>query len=463
VRRCRSLLALAVLLATAAVFAPVADAELRRFQFRYGPLRVEPYQVSYTRMGAAPGRVRTPNVDGHIVRMGATVVDKRGRPLPVRRVMLHHVLFKNIGRFRGDRREPLCGHRGESFYGTGEEDQALRLPRGYGYRIRMRDRWRIAWMLMNHTGRPETAYIRYRVVVETRRRLRPVTPYWVRVTRCRFTQDPIFNIPGGGPPGSTATTSTTFTLPRSGRLIAANGHVHGGSKDLVISQPGCGGRVLMRSRPLYGLPSHSYYRVLPVLHEPGPFATSWARTRTGIPVGPGEPLRLTSFYDGELPHTRVMAIMHLYVDHSRRSATPACGPLPSDVVNRLPRAPGRRGPPRVRVPLTGVDASGRARAISRPPGPRRVYRGNAKVTISEQSFSVRNLSIPLGASVRWRSRDPIWHNATLANGPEGFASPMLRRGSAYVHTFVKPGLYRVFCTLHPIEMTQTIDVRPVPW
>ena len=454
------LLALPVLLA-AAVFAPVAEAKLRTFEFRHGPLRVQPFQVQYTGKGTK-ARVRSPKVDGYIVRMYATVVDKRGRPIPVRRVMLHHVLFKNIGRFRGDRREPLCGHRGESFYGTGEEDQALRLPRGYGYRIRKSDRWRIAWMLMNHRARPETAYIRYRVVVETGRRLHPVTPYWVRVTRCRQTQDPIFTVPGGGPPGSTATKSTTFTLPRRGRLVAANGHVHGGSKDLVISQPRCGDRVLMRSRPLYGRPSHPYYRTLPMLHEPGPIASSWALTRSGIPVGPREPLRLTSLYDGELPHTRVMAIMHLYVDHRRGPTTTDCRALPPDMVNRLPRVPGRRRPPRVRVPLTGLDARGRARAISRPPGRRRVYHENAVVRITAGAFSVRNLSIPLGASVRWRSREPGWHNITLANGPVGFASPMLRRGREYGHTFTDPGFYRVYCTLHPISMTQTIDVQPGP-
>jgi plastocyanin len=461
VRISRSLPALPVLLAVAA-FAPIAEAKLRTFEFRHGPLRIEPYAVRYTGAGNAPRHVRTPKVNGYIVRMRATVVDRRGRRLPVRRVMLHHVLFKNIGRFRGDRREPLCGHRGESFYGTGEEDQPLRLPRGYGYRIRKRDRWRIAWMLMNHRGRPETAYLRYRVVVETRRRLRPVTPYWVRVTACRLASDPIFTIPGRGPPGSTATRSRTFALPRPGRLVAANAHVHGGSKDLVISQPRCGDRPLMRSRPLYGLPSHPYYRVLPVLHEPGPFATSWAHTRAGIPVARGEPLRLTSFYDGELPHTRVMGIMHLYVHHRRGTRTPDCGPLPSDRVNRLPRAAGRRQPPRVRVPLTGLNARGRARTISRPPGPVRVYHGDANVTIAEQSYSVRNLSVPLGATVRWRSRDPIWHNATLANGPLGFASPMLTRRHAYAYRFTKPGLYRVFCTLHPIDMTQTIAVRPGP-
>ena len=36
----------------------------------------------------------------------------------------------------------------------------------------------------------------------------------------------------------------------------------------------------MVSRPLYGLPEHPYYNVLPVLHEPGPIATSWITSAT---------------------------------------------------------------------------------------------------------------------------------------------------------------------------------------
>jgi plastocyanin len=78
-------------------------------------------------------------------------------------------------------------------------------------------------------------------------------------------------------------------------------------------------------------------------------------------------------------------------------------------------------------------------------------------------MGVRNLSIPAGSSVRWTDRDPRprWHNATLANGPEGggFASPMLLKGDRYAQRFTIPGTYRIFCTIHPVTMTQTIDVR----
>ena len=79
-------------------------------------------------------------------------------------------------------------------------------------------------------------------------------------------------------------------------------------------------------------------------------------------------------------------------------------------------------------------------------------------------MGIRNLSIPAGSSLRWTDRDPRarWHNATVANGPEGgaFASPMLLKGDTYTHRFTIPGTYRIFCTIHPVTMTQAVDVRP---
>ena len=49
--------------------------------------------------------------------------------MPVQRVMLHHIVYKTRAR-----RDPVCGGT-ESFYGTGEENQTLSFPPGYGYRI----------------------------------------------------------------------------------------------------------------------------------------------------------------------------------------------------------------------------------------------------------------------------------------------------------------------------------------
>jgi plastocyanin len=438
-----------------------ADAAVRKVVVRQGPFHIRGYQVRYT--DRATRTVRPPRMDGYIVKMYARVVDSRGRHIPVRRTMLHHVLYKNMGRFPGDRRDGVCRAKGESFYGTGEENQPLRLPKGYGYPIHRGDRWRISWMLMNHRPTAAKAYIEYTAWIETKRKLRAVKPYWLRVTGCAGASDPIFNIPGGGAPGSTDRRTREFRLRRAGLIVAANGHIHGGSKGLFLTQPRCGDRLLMRSRPLYGLPSHPYYHVLPVLHEPGPIASGWPRTARGIPIARREPLRLNSVYDAQNQHTRVMGIMHLYVWHGRGPGATRCAPLPSDLSNPLPRGPGRLGPPHFVVPLTGIDSHGRPYTILDPVGPVTVSRGDVRLRIGRNSFGRRNLSIPLGSSVKWTDYDRRrrWHNATLANGPEGggFGSPMLFKGDSYTQRFTRAGTYRIFCTLHPVTMTQIVQVR----
>jgi hypothetical protein len=456
-----ALLILALMVLLFIPLAGTADARIKKVVVRQGPLHVRGYQVRYTDRHTR--RVRTPGMNGYIVKMFARVVDTHGRHISVKRIMLHHVLYKNMGRFPGDRREAICGARGESFYGTGEENQPLRLPGGYGYRIRKGDRWRISWMLMNHKPRAGAAYIEYTAWIETKLKLRAVTPYWLRETGCGGATDPIFNIPGGGSRGSVDRRTRRFRLPRPGLIVAANGHVHGGSKGLFLTQPLCRNRVLMRSRPLYGLPSHPYYHVLPVLHEPGPIASTWTRTARGIPVRPNEPLALVSVYDAQYQHTRVMGILHLYVWHGGGPGPTGCRLLPSDLSDPLPRRPGRLQPPHVVVPLTGLGSDGHAHTILRAPGAPRWFAGDARIRIGRNSLGVRNLSIPLGGSVRWTDYDrrPRWHNATLANGPEGggFGSPMLLRGESYTQRFTLPGTYRIYCTLHPVTMTQILQVR----
>ena len=448
-KRSAAILAGAALLTCAAP----AQAALERVTVRQGPLRIEPYQVRFT--SPSTRQVRAPRLNGWLVRMHARVVDRRGRPLPVRKVMLHHIVYKNQSR-----REPVCGDT-ESFYGTGEENETLRFPPGYGYRVRRRDRWSTGWMLMNHQARTHTAYIQYTAWIETSERLRSVRPYWVRATGCAGRTDPIFNVPGGGAPGSTWAKEKRWTVPASGRIVAAGSHVHGGSKEILLTQPDCGNRALLASRPLYGLPDHPYYRVLPVLHEPGPIATSWITSATGIPVERGERLLVSSRYDGERPHTRAMGIWHIYLapDPAVRRT---CEPLPGDVLDELPPKPGRLEAPDVKVPLTGLDARRRARTIFRPPGPLMLAESRARVMVDSRSFTPRNLSIALGGEVRWRFRaGRSDHDVTVANGPVGFASR--RRfygGSMYRRRFTVPGRYELFCSLHPIDMTQVVTVRP---
>ena len=125
--------------------APAAQPSgVRTFTFRQGPLTVGPYQVRYT--SKATKNVQAPDVDGFIVGMHARVVDETGQPIPVKRLMLHHIVYKDLGRFDGERRDPVCGGRAESLYGNGEEDETLHFPPGYGYPIHRGDRWQTGWM-----------------------------------------------------------------------------------------------------------------------------------------------------------------------------------------------------------------------------------------------------------------------------------------------------------------------------
>src|SRR4051812_45162439 len=107
---------LVALTAALMVAAPASAAE-KTFKLRAGPFHIGGFQV---KTDTSP--VRTPRVNGYITGMRATIVDRRGREIPVKRVMLHHVLFVNKGRFDGDRSDGACpGIPRERFYGTGEE------------------------------------------------------------------------------------------------------------------------------------------------------------------------------------------------------------------------------------------------------------------------------------------------------------------------------------------------------
>jgi plastocyanin len=444
-----------VLLLSASAADDAAHARTKTYTLRMGPVLLGKYQVRQDTTA-----VRFPNVNGYITRMSTRVVDGRGRRIPVKRVMLHHVLFSNRGRKDGQRHDGACPDiPRERVFGTGEENQVLRLPRGYGIPVHREERWQAAWMLMNHRPDLDTGYLEYRVTIATGRRLDGVKGFWLDVAGCRAAA--AYTVAGGAAPGSTDTRSATWTVPADGRLVAGGAHLHGSAKRLALRQPRCRNRELPGSRPLYGMAYHPAYNVLPILHEPGPIDTSWFMTRTGIPLVEGEQIIAESHYDGEFPHPRVMGIDHVYMAFDRKVQT-GCAPLPRDLTNTNRQVPGRRDPPYGPVPLTGTGPEGLAQTIERPQGDLTSLPDSATIEVRGSVFQYPNLSIPLGASLTWNFFDGIRHNVTLANGPEGLSSPDLRAGAGFTHHFTRPGTYRLFCTLHPIYMHQVVDVLAAP-
>lgn len=450
-----TLAALAVVAAAVVVRGQTTASTIHTYTFRVGPYRLGGYQVRYS-----PDRdpVPAPPIDGFVTRMYARVVDASGHSVPVTRIMLHHVIFTDRGTRSAPRHDGTCPTTPERFYGTGEESEALRLPPGYGYRISKNDRWEIAWMLMNHRLQPDADYIQYTVTVDTSKHMTPVTPYWLSVVPC--SGDPIFNVPGGGPPGSTTVFTHAWHVPIDGRIIASGSHVHGGDKAQILAQPYCNNRALIDSRPLYGKPSDIVYHVLPVLHEPGPISTDWFESPTGIPIHRGERLQLLSEYDDQYIHTRAMGLLHVYVAPpiGASNSAAACAPLPNDIHYLRRGVPGERTPPHVTVPLMGFDSQGHARVISRPPGAFTLLPSGAAVKIKNFSFSTPDVSLQVGSTLHWSFGDSTPHNVTVADGPRGFASATQSAGGRFSYTFKVPGTYRLFCSLHP-WMTEVVVVK----
>jgi hypothetical protein len=431
----------AALLCAAALAAPAAAAE-RQVTLKEGPFEVGAYSVR-TGLGLA----RTPALDGFITHMEADVVDVRtGKAVPIDRIMLHHIVFANLGPPGVSKRQP--------FYGDGEERAKMDLPPGYGYPIAKADRWGFVWMLMNHRKRADRVYIRYRMTIEDERRLRPVVPMAWDTSHRR--QGLVFDVPGGSRRDDVRT--HVREMPFAGRIVAGLGHVHGGAKGLALSQPRCGDRTIYASRPTWGTPDHPFYRVRPVLHEPGPIAMSRFASARGIPVVAGQRVKLTSRYDGTRPHTRVMGLLLAYVAPDP-SVTDGCGPMPRDVQTLDTGMPGRARTPTVDLGLYDWTRAGDARRVGGPSSPLRRFDGSADVRVIDTAFRAGNISVPRGARVRWTFSAAQRHNVTVAAGPEGFSSDRLQNAATFEKTFTRAGTYRLFCELHPVGMIQRVVVR----
>jgi plastocyanin len=79
-----------------------------------------------------------------------------------------------------------------------------------------------------------------------------------------------------------------------------------------------------------------------------------------------------------------------------------------------------------------------------------------------KTFIPRVLGIPAGSSVEFPNDDTIFHNVFSLSGPEPFDLGLYRSGESPKRTFAQPGLYRVFCNIHPL-MSALILVVPTPY
>ena len=276
-----------------------------------------------------------------------------------------------------------------------------------------------------------------------------MTPFWLGVTSCDTNGDPQYTVPGGAPEGAEDLRSRTWRMPFNGRIVAIGGHLHGGGKALSVAQARCGGRTLFSATAIYGAAGDPLYRVRPMLHEPDPKTITWFQSATGWRVNRGEELRVTATYDAERPHMRVMGIAHVYLAADPPFAPrPDCEPAPRDASILDRDAPGRRTPPRVSLGLASESA--------RPPVE---VAGDALVRVRDFRFQHPVISIRRNARVTWQFEDPVPHDATLVAGPVGFGSPNSAHRRSWSREFDVPGHYKIYCSLHPAVMSQSVVVR----
>jgi plastocyanin len=413
-------LSIVLAVAAALVLPGLARAGEQTLVFTTGAIQVEGYGVA-TRAILAD----SPDVDGHVVGLVAEVVDALGNVQGRDAVMLHHIVFAKVGT-----PDTTCGGFAERFYAEGEERTRLDLPAGYGYPNRAGDQWGLLYMLMNHRPQPLNGFIRYTVRYVTDEALTPVTPVWLDVRNCTG-PDPVFDVPGGGRAGSTYTRTADFRLPRSGRIVAGGAHLHGGGVRLELRNHSCGTTPFV-SQPTWGGPLPQ-----PILHEPGPTHMSQFTSGEGIPVAAGQTLRLAAVYDNRRPHTRAMGIMLLFLAPGEVSG---CGPTPQlDVDLGAPTAP-----PAFVMPL--------------PRRPRGTVSRVRRTTVRDFRYGHERVSVPLGSTFTWRFAGSVPHDVTVVGGPRGFSSPWTQTGE-FRHRFTRRGTYRLFCSLHPTRMVQTVSVE----
>lgn len=87
--------------------------------------------------------------------------------------------------------------------------------------------------------------------------------------------------------------------------------------------------------------------------------------------------------------------------------------------------------------------------------PARAQTPNA-VVIKNFMFSPMELTVKAGSTVTWKNLDGEPH--TVVNDAGMFRSAALDQNDTFQFKFDKPGVYKVFCGIHP-NMRETITVQ----
>lgn len=80
------------------------------------------------------------------------------------------------------------------------------------------------------------------------------------------------------------------------------------------------------------------------------------------------------------------------------------------------------------------------------------------VMIDNFRFSPVSLTVALGTKVTWTNHDDVPHTIVSGDDTPAFKSPPLDTDDSFSFVFSKPGVYKYFCSVHPM-MVGTVVVR----
>jgi plastocyanin len=87
--------------------------------------------------------------------------------------------------------------------------------------------------------------------------------------------------------------------------------------------------------------------------------------------------------------------------------------------------------------------------------------GKEVVTMKSKAFTPHVLAVGTGSVVEFPNEDPILHNVFSVSG-DGFDLGLYKRPKSGSRTFDKPGVYTLYCNIHP-QMSATVVVRDNPY
>ena len=83
------------------------------------------------------------------------------------------------------------------------------------------------------------------------------------------------------------------------------------------------------------------------------------------------------------------------------------------------------------------------------------------LTMKSKAFTPHLLAIGIGTTIDFPNEDPILHNVFSVSG-EGFDLGLYKRPKSASRTFDRPGVYTVYCNIHP-QMSATVVVLDHPY